>query len=227
MPSSFFNAIPTVLSVVTQLKPESILDIGVGYGKWGHLFREYTDIAASGDDPPRYQRENWKVRIDGVEGFEPYLTPTHRFNYNNIYVGKAQEVIKTLGNYDVIFMGDVIEHFTKDEGNAFLDEAFKRANKAVLLSTPWHDMPQEDSAGNDLERHKSHWTPADFRRFPNAVVAKVEWVLLVAALLKPGMPRPNLMAEVPLTTSMGADRYLYLLSHPKVALRKLKARRGR
>ena len=44
MPSSRPNTIPTVIHLVRQIKPKSILDVGVGFGKWGHLFREYTDI---------------------------------------------------------------------------------------------------------------------------------------------------------------------------------------
>ena len=66
MPSSRANTIPTVIHLVRQLEPRSILDIGVGFGKWGHLFREYTDILQAEHDPPRYQRANWQVRIDGI-----------------------------------------------------------------------------------------------------------------------------------------------------------------
>ncbi|MCI0745080.1 MAG: hypothetical protein L0Y58_06715, partial [Verrucomicrobia subdivision 3 bacterium] len=82
MPSSRPNTIPTVIHVVRQLKPASILDVGVGFGKWGHLFREYTDILEAEHDPKRYQRRNWRVRIDGIEAHKAYLTPMHRFLYN-------------------------------------------------------------------------------------------------------------------------------------------------
>ena len=68
MPSSRPNTIPTVVHLLRQLKPQSILDVGVGFGKWGHLFREYTDIIEAEHDPARYQRKNWRIRIDGIEG---------------------------------------------------------------------------------------------------------------------------------------------------------------
>jgi len=42
---------PTVIHLIRQLKPISILDVGVGFGKWGHLFREYTDINEAENDP--------------------------------------------------------------------------------------------------------------------------------------------------------------------------------
>ena len=111
MPSSRPNAIPTVIHLIRQLNPQSILDVGVGFGKWGHLFREYTDILAAENDPARYRRENWRVRIDGIEGHSAYLTDMHRFLYNELYVGDACELIGGLPKYDIIFAGDIIEHF--------------------------------------------------------------------------------------------------------------------
>ena len=56
MPSSRPNTIPTVIHLVKQFQPKSILDVGIGFGKWGHLFREYTDINEAEKDPARYRR---------------------------------------------------------------------------------------------------------------------------------------------------------------------------
>ena len=57
------------LDALGERQPLRILDVGVGFGKWGHLFREYTDINEAEHDPARYARENWRVQIDGIEGF--------------------------------------------------------------------------------------------------------------------------------------------------------------
>src|SRR6266568_4482900 len=96
MPSSRPNTVPTVIHLVRQLQPRSILDVGVGFGKWGHLFREYTDIQEAERDPARYQRHNWQVKIDGIEGYSDYLTEMHRYLYNEIYTGDALEVMKKI-----------------------------------------------------------------------------------------------------------------------------------
>src|SRR5947207_12741295 len=96
MPSSRPNTIPTVIHLVRQLKPKSILDVGVGFGKWGHLFREYTDINESENDPARYQRRKWRVRIDGIEGYAAYLTPMHRYLYNHLHIGNASALLPKL-----------------------------------------------------------------------------------------------------------------------------------
>src|SRR5438876_4590254 len=101
MPSSRPNTIPTVIHLVRQINPRSILDVGVGFGKWGHLFREYTDINEAEWDPGRYQRPNWQIKIDGIEGHTAYVTDMHRYIYNEVHIGDACEVITKLPCYDL------------------------------------------------------------------------------------------------------------------------------
>lgn len=191
MPSSRPNTIPTVIHLIRQLRPNSILDVGVGFGKWGHLFREYTDIIAAERDPSRYERKNWQVRIDGIEGHAAYLTEMHRFIYNDIHVGDACALVPQLSRYDVIFMGDIIEHLDKQRGQQLLRDAFAKANKAVIVSTPKHDTGQECLCGNELERHRSVWKAKDFEHFKQSVVTSVDGDTLVAVLVKPGVAMPT------------------------------------
>jgi hypothetical protein len=188
MPSSRPNTIPTVIRWLRQLKPRSILDVGVGFGKWGHLFREYTDIVEAEHEPARYRRRNWQVRIDGIEGHAAYLTPMHRFLYNRIHVGDAAQLLPKLGRYDLIFLGDIIEHFDKAAGLTLLEVAFAKATKAVMVSTPRFETEQEDLCGNELERHRSLWNAKDFRKFPGALIKTVDGATLLAVLPKAGAP---------------------------------------
>ena len=191
MPSSRPNTIPTVIHLLRQLKPQSILDVGVGFGKWGHLFREYTDILEAERDPARYQRKNWRVRIDGIEGHAAYLTPMHQFLYDQIHVGDVARLLPKLPRYDLIFLGDIVEHFDKAAGLALLGDAFAKAAKAVIVSTPKFETEQEDLCGNELERHRSVWSAKDFRGFPGASVKTVDGATLLAVLRKAGTPIPT------------------------------------
>ena len=188
MPSSRPNTIPSVIHLLRQLRPRSILDVGVGFGKWGHLFREYTDILEAENDPVRYRRENWQVRIDGIEGFSDYLTEMHRYLYNEIHVGDARVLIHALPAYDLIFLGDVLEHMSKAEGRQFLIEALDHVTKAVVLTTPKYETDQTELCGNKLEQHRSLWSGRDFRRFAGASVRTVDQTTLLAVLPKPGLP---------------------------------------
>lgn len=191
MPGSFIDHIPAICHAMMSLAPDSVLDVGTGFGKWGHLFREILDISHSEDAPERYHKSGWKVRIDGIEGYAQYLTPMHRYLYDTIHEGNMLEVIDRLDPYDAIFMGDVIEHVTKADGQAFLDKLLAKANKAVILSTPAWDIPQGASCGNELEVHRSFWTASDFERFPNKVIRIVAGRIMVVVLLKPGVPAPR------------------------------------
>ena len=110
MPSSDYFQIPTVMQAVTQLKPASVLDIGIGFGKWGALCREYLDA-----DFGRVAKPQWQTRIDGVEIFEPYRNPLWDAVYDRIWVGDAMDVLRQAGRYDLVIACDVIEHFTKNK----------------------------------------------------------------------------------------------------------------
>jgi hypothetical protein len=192
MPSSRPNPIPTVIHVIRQLQPRSILDVGVGFGKWGHLFREYTDILESENEPTRYRRENWRVRIDGIEVYEGYITPMHRYLYNEIHIGEAGRILGRLQAYDVIFLGDVLEHFDRPAGMAFLRLAVLKSNRAVIVLTPKYETGQEALCANEYERHRSLWCADDFKKLEGAQVTIVEDDTLLAVLVKPGVTWPAL-----------------------------------
>lgn len=172
MPSSRASTIPYVIHAMKQLRPSSILDVGVGFGKWGYLFREFTDIVQSEHDSTRYIKPGWKIRIEGIEGFKEYLHPGHEFIYDRVHIGMVQEVLPRLGTYDVIFFGDIIEHLTLEEGQAVLRQALSRARKAVIVTTPRYDTGQDSLCGNMLEIHRSLWNNEDF-----AAVGKCKVVL--------------------------------------------------
>ena len=185
--------------------------MGVGFGKWGHLFREYTDINAAERDPPRYRRENWQVRIDGIEGHATYLTELHRFLYNDIHIGDACELLPKLPAYDLIFMGDIIEHLEKPKGQELLQVAVAKANKAVIVSTPKFETAQEGLCANELERHRSLWSTRDFRKLSGSSVKTVDGATLLAVIAKPGTgtlqltPPPAPSAETALRLTQARD----------------------
>ena len=192
MPSSRPDHIPLVISLVRQLRPRSILELGVGFGKWGHLFREYTDIVMAETDPARYQRENWQVRIDGIEGHPPYLTPAHQYLYNQLLLGDMRELIHQVGVYDLIFLGDAIEHVEKADGLRLLRATLEHVRLAVIVTTPARPTGQQAACGNPLEIHRSFWTPTDFHTLGRCLTKIAAGDTLIAVLLKPGVAAPRL-----------------------------------
>ena len=160
MPTSWYQAIPNILTQVRLLNPESILDIGIGFGKYGLLFRDQLEIPFM-----RYEKNNWKVKIDGVEVFETYHNPVYDFAYDKVYFGDILKIVDTLQNYDCITLIDVLEHFSKEEGLLLIEKLVHHCNKGVIVSTPFYPDPQSDYLGNTFEQHKSVWSIVDFEHF--------------------------------------------------------------
>ena len=163
MPVSTSVHITHALQQILRLGPSSILDVGCGFGLWGFLCREYLDVMNE-----RVWPDKWKVRIDGIELFEPYLMAHQRFLYSNLIVGDIRELAPNVDEYDLIITGDVIEHLHKDEGEAVLEALYAKAKKALLINIPLGDgWDHPEAYGNPGELHRSQWDPGDFLHFPN------------------------------------------------------------
>jgi hypothetical protein len=149
MPTSHYAQISLIMEIIVRLWPRRILDVGAGWGKYGVLCREYLG------------RE---VRIDAVEGWEPYIGPLHRAVYDRIVIGDAREVLAGLTErYDLVLMADVFEHLPRRDGEAVLAECARLAD-AVLISMPATWTPQEPFEGNELEVHRAYYGWRELRR---------------------------------------------------------------
>ena len=159
MPTSFHGYISDTISLVRGINPKSILDIGVGFGKWGHLFREYLDVMNE-----RFTKEKWHVKIDGVEIFEPYIQPHQKYVYDKIYNGDILDVVDEIGEYDLIFASDVIEHIDKEKGLELIEKLRNKCKNLILIipiGKIWFQS-QGNVCGNKYEAHISIWEQKDF-----------------------------------------------------------------
>lgn len=166
MPSSDISLIPHVCVRIRKSMPNSILDIGIGFGKYGFLAREYTDISEL-----RYQPDMWQTRIDGIEIFSDYVGDLQRKIYNEIYIGDAFDCLKKLGDYDLILFIDVIEHLSKEKGLELV-ELIRMRSKMALISTPIKVKSlgiQYMKCGNKYECHISQWSKEELRQFGNVL----------------------------------------------------------
>lgn len=166
MPTSSYYQINTIMDLVSRTNPNSVLDIGIGFGKYGVLSREYLEMW----DGRKGFYNDWRRRIDGIEGFKDYITPLHNFIYDNIYIGDAKDIIPTLKiKYDLILLIDVLEHFDYKDGLQILENC-RKIGKNILISTP-KDIGYQDSSflGNDYETHRFQWEKKHFKCFSDKV----------------------------------------------------------
>lgn len=163
MPISRPDTIPVVGSIIWGKSPKSILDIGVGFGLWGVLFRAWTDIRMSEITPSRYHK--WKTIIDGIEIFPDYVNKCWEI-YDTVWVGDAIQLLEAMHDgkrYDHIHLGDVIEHMDKDAGVHLmcLAAAHLTPGGSMTVVTPDGFRPQGVVLGNKHEEHKCGWTTGD------------------------------------------------------------------
>lgn len=164
MPTSSLAIAPRVIAHMAVLRPASILDVGPGFGKYGVLFREYLDT-----HPVMRAVEAWQPYVDdhGLAGI-----------YEQVTVADVMTVDPVLLNScDAVYLGDVIEHLTKEDGMTLLG----RITRPVVVCTPecFFDNP----AGLPwTETHRSHWTPGDFEATGRVSRLSVELGGIVATL---------------------------------------------
>ena len=163
MPSSRHDQITKIVDIIIALRPTILLDVGVGFGKYGVLAREYLELWVNDRN---YEKKDWVCRIDGIEAYAKFITPMHEYVYDNIYIGDAGDIIPTLRDveYDLVLLIDVLEHFDTENGVTLLNNLLEIA-KGIIVCVPKVFREQEAVLGNPYEKHRAQWDKADFRRY--------------------------------------------------------------
>lgn len=162
MGTSNWQNISYNLTLVKKINPHKILDVGIGFGRWGILFREILEIW----DEENYSGK-WNRQIDGVEIYEGYLMEHHKLFYSQIYRKDIREFLEiSTEKYDLINCGDIIEHLDKEEGRKLIDDLLAKT-KYLLINLPlgryWEQEAKND---NPNEKHLSIWKINDFNKYP-------------------------------------------------------------
>lgn len=121
--------------------------------------------AGSGTYSSRYAN-TWLPRSEftwiGVEIWEPYVEK-FKLNdkYDEIVVVDALEYLTSAPAADICFLGDVIEHMTREHAAAVINTALTTC-RVVIVSLPIGHYPQDEYEGNPHERHVTdNWTMKD------------------------------------------------------------------
>jgi 2-polyprenyl-3-methyl-5-hydroxy-6-metoxy-1,4-benzoquinol methylase len=156
MPKSSRNGKQAIIQWLQSVENvNKVLDVGAGKGTYKRLcdgFRVYKDIPAIG---PILKNATW----DAVEIWEPYIKEYELENlYDSVVNEDIREIQKELPDYDLAFVGDILEHMTKDEACRLIKTLTKKC-KVVIISIPLGHHPQEAHNGNPHEEHvKDNWS---------------------------------------------------------------------
>jgi hypothetical protein len=155
MPVGSSYAFIKVNNCVLSTNPDSILDLGIGYGMNGAGIRNWYSMGCY---------------ITGVEVFEQYRNAMWGC-YDRVVIDDIINYLKVCSEYDMVIMTDVLEHFTKEDGVKVLDMISKAAIKNAVITTPAVWFEQGHVHGNMYEEHKSIWTVDDLKSLGWGIVS--------------------------------------------------------
>jgi len=125
---------------------EKILDVGCGFGKWGHLIRIL------------YAERNIRnAQIMGVD-----IECSHLHLAKKIYdsvIGCCASCLPFPSNsFDTVLVSEVIEHLPRWKGFNLIRECERVAEKKVIITTP------SMRTVSLYSEHICYWKPSDFKR---------------------------------------------------------------
>lgn len=144
MPYSSNNGKWFTTKFINKLKKyniKNILDVGPGSGTYSNLYKNIIG-------------EHWTA----VEIWEPYI---EKFNLKSKYHEVINENILNIldySKYNLIFLGDILEHMEKDKAQELVKNIL-HDNNFIIISIPIVYYPQDEYDGNPYEKHiKDDWT---------------------------------------------------------------------
>lgn len=100
-----------------------------------------------------------------VEPYEPYGDVLRAVGFAVVGL-EAHEALRRCGEYEAIYLLDVIEHMDREVGEEVLRLAAEKATRQVVVLTPDGFQPQSKDAwgmgGEHWQTHRSGWAARDF-----------------------------------------------------------------
>lgn len=134
MPSSSYLCKREIRKFIETNFPldSKILDVGSGKGTYAHLLSNYKNI-------------------DAVEAYEPYIIGYElKHSYKRVFLGDCTKM--KFEKYDLVILGDVLEHIPHDSALTFIDYLKSEVASNILVVVPYNSQ-QDAYKGNVFEKH--------------------------------------------------------------------------
>lgn len=166
MPTSDIGAVPSIMHEIVRLNPEGVIELGVGFGKYGALCREFLDAAHG-----RIKPDTWAHYLSGVEAFSDYRNPLWSM-YDEVLHQDFTKTYTDTEGWPLVLMIDSLEHVEKPLAHEILSTLLQN-NAHVIISVPLGLCPQGTVFGNPFETHRSTWLHEDeFAKYNPTVLYK-------------------------------------------------------
>ena len=133
MPYSSPNGKNYIKEYLDKTRPKTIVDVGAGSGTYARSCKSSNQ------------------HLTAIEVYEPYVPKFDLIKlYDTVIIGDVRQL--EIPKSDLIILGDVLEHMSREEARIVLDCARTRADH-VIVSIPLGYYPQDEFEGNSYERH--------------------------------------------------------------------------
>jgi SAM-dependent methyltransferase len=169
MPIGSYALTPHIAQHLLEHAPRRVLDVGVGFGYYGAVVRQWLDLGV----------KPYRTELFGVEVWADYRNPLWDL-YDVIFVETIERFLeRPHSHFDCVIITDVIEHFARPPGSALIAALKERVGPGghLVIGTPAEFRLQGPVYGNPWEQHRSLWTEEDFRKlgFQAGVVGQKHW----------------------------------------------------
>lgn len=157
--------ITDILEIIRRVNPVKILDVNVGFGRWGILCRELFER----DNCGKVKRPDlWNMKIDGVENLDTeHLHKYHDIFYDNIYRQNIHGFLKShISLYDLTIFTNVLENYPKDISIDIINNAME-ISRFILVYVKLGKHEER----NNLDEVLSIWEEEDFNIY--SVITKI------------------------------------------------------
>lgn len=165
MPYSSFIFDKVVAEIIKFIHPNTLLDLGAGAGKYGLMSKRI--------DP--------SIKIIGVEIEKDYIEKFNLYSiYNYVWNISVADLISPRYfdmKFDVIIIGDILEHLRKSIGVDLLNFLIYRS-RWIIVVFPYRYI-QNSVDGYSSEAHISVWTENDFFSFERTRLYKKDFQRLI------------------------------------------------
>lgn len=150
---------PWTQQKIAELNPKTVLDVGAGQGVYLDLIRE----SLGGG-----------VIVNAVEVWQPYIDQFNLINrYDRLYAMDVRHMENF--DYDLVILGDILEHMSEVEAIKLWDKISKQA-KYAIISIPIIHYHQDAINGNPYEIHvEEDWDTKKVLEKFHSIIEHVEF----------------------------------------------------